>query len=271
MAMINGTKVVAVRDSLKGFYSVGMVGVIEDFRDIDGGEYLVDFEGRDKKVWTNKASLIPVSIFSNGDRVIAIRDSIKGLYTEGMIGTVQDFRPVDSGEYLVKFDDKTKKIWTSGENIRYYSEVEELTDDECDCKYGILVGDLGDLDLLNVKAGSKVKIIEDNFGYYGVISKDGIEYDVEKQNVFVIPENKPFYIHVKDLRKLRELGCEFGNDSGLYYKEEPFIAPNLLDIIDKSFVAEYNDENQKVTFMYKGVEYNIADWELSIGLIELRD
>lgn len=261
--MINGTNVVAVRDSLKGFYSVGMVGVIDDFRDVDGGEYLVDFEGKDKRVWVNKASLSPVSVFSNGDRVIAIKDS--RYYDEGMVGTVQDFRPVDSGEYLVKFDDKKNRVWVSGFNLSSYEKIDYDYDCEPDYIAFAIV-----LKTKDYEAGTMVKIVNGAFGYYTVT--DGNSYsDIEKHELFVLPKDKPFYMHIKDLRKLRELGCEFHSDSGLYFNGKPFIAPDILDVIDKSFVATYEDDYKCISFEYNDKKYYIDSWEINEGLVELRD
>lgn len=268
--LVNGTKVVAVRNSVKGFYSVGMTGVVNDYR-VSGNEdeYLVAFDGRAKRVWTSAKSILEAVIFNSGDRVIATKDSPKGLYVAGMTGTVEDHRYDDGLEYKVDFDAKSRKTWVMAQNLDGFDGV-DVVDDE-DCIRAILLSDQDDL----ASAGDIVKIFDEGFGYYTVLDEDDDCYDVEKQDVFIIPENKPLYVHILDLRKLRELGCEFGSDSRLRFTDDKgekhiFLSPDDLDMIDKSFVVSF-DADGEIYFEYNGHNCYIRPYEISNGLVEFRD
>lgn len=258
-------RVVAVNDSTRGFYSEGMEGVVNDIR-ANGSEVLVKFDNRIRRVWCKVGNLNRLTDIEVGDTVIAINDSPKGFYTTGMIGVADDYRNDDGGEFLVRFNDRERRAWCNSGNLAKAVSYADDCDDDCtDVKSAILIKDQEDY-----KAGTVFKIVGDGFGYY-IVDRDGDRFNVEKQDLFIIPEDEVFYIHILDLRKLRKLGCHFGKDSGLLYGDKKFIAPNMTHTIDKSFVASVNDTKGIIEFTYKGKTYTIQSWELDAGLIELRD
>lgn len=267
----NGELVITLGNSVRGFYLEGMVGVVNDYRDIDGGEYLVKFPHRTKRVWTSAENLDVFRTMADGDTIIAIIDSSKGLYKSGMVGVVHGYRSVDGGEYLIKFDDKEKRTWVKKENIQKLTRFESDTCKACDEQNGhslrgIILSDkyMGEC----LSAGDVVEILDEGFGYYTVDNDFCDEVNVEKQDIFVLDTDE-IYIHVLDLRRLRSLGFEFDSKSNLCLNGNIYIPYNMIDIIDKSFKC-FVDEDNEIVFNYKGEEVVIEDYEIINGLVEFR-
>lgn len=272
--LTNGELAITLGASTRGFYLEGMVGVVNDYRDVDGGEYLVKFPHREKRVWTSAENLDVFRTMADGDTIIAIIDSAKGLYKAGMVGVVHGYRSVDGGEYLIKFDDKEKITWVKKENIQKLTRFESDTCGACNAcdeqdshsLRAIVLSDkyIGEF----LSAGDVVDILDEGFGYYTIDNGFYGKVSVEKQDVFVLDTDE-IYIHVLDLRRLRSLGFEFDSKSNLCLNGNVYIPYNMIDMIDKSFKV-FIDEDNEIVFNYKGEEFVIEDYEIVNGLIEFR-
>lgn len=232
-----------------------------------------------------------------GDRVVTVVDSMvrnsKGmlLYTEGMAGEIVDERIEDGQtEFKVDFDDKDKLTWVKATSLRaeedysYDDEDEEycICDNPCvncmcdddeddDDYYSLGQGVSLTNKYAGVNVGDIVEIVDVGFGYYNILIGEGRLATLEKQDVFVIPDNGDIYLHVLDLRKLRKLGLSFDSDGNLNDKSGYRII-NAYDnkMIDKSFVIE-RIEDDHIFIKVSGEEKAIPVSFLSQGYVELRD
>lgn len=238
-----------------------------------------------------------------GDRVVAVVDSMvrnsKGvlLYTEGMAGEIVDERIEDGQtEFKVDFDDKDKLTWVKATSLKaeeYYDNEDNEDDDYdcCQCDKPCIHWEDDDFEddeddddyyslgqavsLTNryagVNVGDIVEIVEVGFGYYNVLVGEGRLATLEKQDVFVIPDNGDIYLHIMDLRKLRALGLSFDSNGNLNDKcGYRIINACNNKMIDKSFIIE-RIEDDHIFIKVSGEEKAIPVSFLSQGYVELRD
>lgn len=223
-----------------------------------------------------------------GDRVVTVVDSMvrnsKGmlLYTEGMAGEILDERIEDGQtEFKVDFDDKDKLTWVKATSLK----AEEDDDCGCACDKPCENDDFDDDDyyglgqavsLTNkyagVDVGDIVEIVEVGFGYYNVLVGEGRLATLEKQDVFVIPDNEDIYLHIMDLRKLRAFGLSFDSDGNLNDKNGyRILNAENNKMIDKSFIIERIEDSYIFIKVSGKEEMAIPVSFLSQGYVELRD
>lgn len=190
-------------------------------------------------------------VFKKGTKVVARGNSAKGFYVVGMTGIVDDRRKsTDGNEYLVKFDGRAKRVWTSEVNLVAVLDKPAKPV----ISKGIIVK--------GKNAGQIIDIVESCFGFY-VLSDDT---KVEKQDVFTYNDGDTLYVHILDLRVLKRLGCVFTPDCLMTSNGKIFLYKKEFSMIDKSFVIK----DLKSKFITLDNDAVFSAELLDMGLIELR-